>query len=214
MIGRESPSPPGKPSRTAMAMQDMPSDDGRAGPSLLGAAAAALARREPGIPADFLDKFFGRAAPDDLERYQPEQLAAIAVQSWATFAARRQGTPKVRLAPAAMAPGVTALDIVNDDMPFLVDSVVGELTERGLDVLLLVHPVFLVERDEAGTLTGFEDSRHGEGRRESFIHIHIDGAQDEAAMADLVRALEDILEDVRVCVQDWQAMLGRARSAI
>ncbi|HEY2524542.1 MAG TPA: NAD-glutamate dehydrogenase domain-containing protein, partial [Candidatus Binataceae bacterium] len=197
-----------------MAVQDMPSDDGRNGRSLLGAAAAALVRREPGIPADFIEKFFGRAAPDDLERYQPEQLAAIAVQSWATFAARRQGTAKVRLAAAAMTPGVTALDIINDDMPFLVDSVIGELTERGLAVLLLVHPVFLVERDQAGTLTGFEDSRHGEGRRESFIHIHIDGAQDEAAMADLARTLEHILDEVRVCVQDWQAMLGRAREAI
>src|ERR1700739_196179 len=119
-----------------MAIQDTPSDDGRTGPSLRGAPAAALGRREPGIPADFIEKFFGRAAPDDLERYQPEQLAAIAVQSWATFAARRQGTAKVRLSAAAMTPGVTALDIVNDDMPFLVDSVVGELTERGLDVLL------------------------------------------------------------------------------
>jgi len=197
-----------------MAIQDMPSDDGRTGQSLLGAAAAALARREPGIPADFLDKFFGRAAPDDLERYQPEQLAAIAVQSWATFASHRQGTAKLRLAPAAMTPGVTALDIVNDDMPFLVDSVVGELTERNLEVLLLVHPVFLVERDEAGTLTGFEDSRHSDGRRESFIHIHIDGPLDEAAMADLARTLEAILDEVRVCVQDWQAMLKRAREAI
>ena len=197
-----------------MAIQDTPSDDGRTGQSLLGAAAAALARREPGIPADFLDKFFGRAAPDDLERYRPEQLAALAVQSWATFAARRPGTPKVRLATAAMTPGVTALDVVNDDMPFLVDSVVGELTERGLDVLLLVHPVFLVERDPAGTLTGFEDNRHGDGRRESFIHIHIDGLLDEAATADLIRSLEAILDEVRVCVQDWQTMLKRAREAI
>src|SRR5690349_21626739 len=115
MIGRESPSQTGKPSRTAMAIQDTPSDDGRTGPSLLGAAAAALARREPGIPGDFLDKFFGRAASDDLERYQPEQLAATAVQSWATFAARPPGSAKLRLSPAALTPGVTALDIVNDD---------------------------------------------------------------------------------------------------
>jgi glutamate dehydrogenase len=200
--------------RTAMAIQDTPSDDGRTGPSLLGAAAAALARREPGIPADFLDRFFGRAAPEDLERYEPEQLAAIAVQSWAIFAARPPATAKVRLAPAAITPGVTVLDIVNDDMPFLVDSVVGELTERGLDVLLLVHPVFLAERDEMGTLVGFQDTRHGEGRRESFIHVHIDGLHDEAAMADLASSLEDILGDVRLCVQDWQAMLGRAREAI
>ena len=48
------------------------------------------------------------------------------------------------------------LDIVNDDMPFLVDSVLGELNERGLDIRLLVHPVFSVERDAAGALTAFD----------------------------------------------------------
>ena len=44
------------------------------------------------------------------------------------------------------------LEILNDDMPFLVDSVLGELGERAADIRLLVHPVFSVERDQAGRL--------------------------------------------------------------
>jgi glutamate dehydrogenase len=197
-----------------MAIQDTHGDDSRNPPSLLGAAAAGLAHREPGIPGDFVDKFFGRAAPEDLARYRPEQLAAMAAQAWAFFAGRAAGAAKLRLAPAAAMPGVAALDIVNDDMPFLVDSVIGELNERGLAISFLVHPVFLVERDDAGTLTGFEANRRGAGQRESFIHIHIDGLHDAAAMADVARALEGILSDVRVCVQDWQSMLERARETI
>ncbi len=196
-----------------MAIQDTHSGDGRNAPSLLGAAAAALALREPGVAADFLTKFFGRAAPEDLERYRPEQLAAIADQAWAFFAERPPGAAKLRLAPAVV-PGVAALDIVNDDMPFLVDSVIGELNERGLAISFLVHPVFLVERNHAGTLVGFEAGRRGEGTRESFIHIHIDGVADAAAMAEVAGTLEGILAEVRVCVQDWQPMLGRAREAI
>src|ERR1700761_9588615 len=152
-----------------MAIQDTHSDDSRNPPSLLDAAAAAVALREPRVPPVFLAKFFGRAAPEDLARYRPEQLAAMAAQAWAFFAERAPGVAKLRLAPAAAMPGVAALDIVNDDMPFLVDSVIGELNERGLAISFLVHPVFLVERDEPGTLIGFEDSRPGEGKRESFI---------------------------------------------
>ena len=37
---------------------------------------------------------------------------------------------------------MTVLDVLNDDMPFLVDSVLGELNERGVDIRFLVHPVF------------------------------------------------------------------------
>ena len=48
--------------------------------------------------------------------------------------------------------GVAVLEIINDDMPFLVDSIVGEISERGLDIRLLVHPVFTVERSETGKL--------------------------------------------------------------
>ncbi len=196
-------------------MQDSPRIDDRGGtPLLIGAATAALALRDPSLPTEFLAELFGLAASEDLERYSPEELAAIAENAWRFLAQRTPGWPKVRLAPAPTTRGVFVLDIVNDDMPFLLDSVTGELYERALDISLLVHPVFSVERDEAGNLVAFDGTRKDEGRRESFIHIHIDGLEDAAARADVISALEDILADVRVCVQDWQPMLARARETI
>jgi glutamate dehydrogenase len=196
-------------------MQDSPRTENKAGSlPLMGAAGATLARRNPNLPAEFLTELFGLAVPEDLERYAPEELAAIADNSWKFLAQRTAGWPKVRLAPAPGTQGVLILDIINDDMPFLLDSVVGELHERNLDILLLVHPVLSVERDQAGNLTGFDGARKGVGRRESFIHIHFAGLEDAAARASLVSAIEDILADVRVCVQDWQPMLARAREII
>ena len=107
------------------------------------------------------------------------------------------------------------LDIVNDDMPFLVDSVVGELNERGLDIRLLVHPVFIVERDAAGKLAQLQRRAHGRRRSAKASSTFIStGADDAAQRAEIVRALESILADVRVCVQDWQPMLARARDII
>ena len=189
-------------------------EDGHASRSILRSAAAALALRGPGVPEDFLEGFFGQALPEDLECYRAQELAAIADDAWGFFAQRTPGEPKLRLVAADRAPGISVLDIVNDDMPFLLDSVVGELSERSLDIRLLVHPVFTVERDAAGSLLKFGGTRKGDGQRESFIHIHIDGLDDEAARTDLVRALENILADVRVSVQDWRPMLARARDII
>src|SRR5438477_633056 len=80
-----------------------------------------------------------------------------------------------RLARLPDSRGMSVLEVVNDDMPFLVDSVVGELNSRGLEIRLFVHPVFLVERDAAGRLVGFEQEHAVAARRESFIHFHVEG---------------------------------------
>jgi glutamate dehydrogenase len=194
-----------------MAVQNIPRpDDDSAGATRVSAAAALLAGRRRDIPRDFLAELYGHAAPDDLERYGPEELAGIAEQSWSFLLERKPGTPKIGLAPARSPRGAAVLDILNDDMPFLVDSVLGELSERGLDIRLLVHPVFTVDRDEAGRLTAFKGTRKREGRRESFIHVHVADMDDAAHRAEIVRALEDVLADVRVSVQDWRPMLARA----
>src|ERR1700733_2317298 len=129
-----------------MAVQNIPrpADEGTSRP-LITEAAALAAGRWRDFPPDFFAALYGRAPPDDLERYRPEELAAIGEEAWTFLSERTPGSAKISFAPARLSPGVTVLDILNDDMPFLLDSVLGELGERGLDIRLLVHPVFSVE---------------------------------------------------------------------
>jgi glutamate dehydrogenase len=203
-----------------MNVQDLPrgdlphSGDDYASVALIGAVAAELMQRKRDIPDDFPAKLFGLAVPEDLERYTAEELADIAERSWSFLQERQSGTAKMRLESIAAKRGGAVLEIVNDDMPFLVDSVVGEINRRGLDIRLFVHPVFVVERDLAGRLVNFKGARTVGGHRESFIHIHVDGADDAEQRADLVRELESILADVRVSVQDWKPMLSRISGII
>jgi len=198
-----------------MNVQDMPrSDDDYAGVALIDAAAALLAKRARGIADGFVARLFGLAVPEDLERYNADELAGIAERSWSFLAERKAGVPKIRFEPIAAPQGISVLEIINDDMPFLVDSVAGELNRRGLDIRLFVHPVFIVERNLAGGLTTFKGARTVGGLRESFIHLHIEGMEDAAQRAEIVQALENVLADVRVCVQDWQPMLARVRGII
>ena len=198
-----------------MNVQDFPrpSDD-RTGLALVVAAASLLAERRRDIPRDFLAALYGYATPEDLARYRAEELAAIAEQSWSLLAKRKRGAPNIRFEPAPLTPSVAVLEIDNDDMPFLVNSVLGELNERGLDVRLLVHPLFTIERDAAGNLLAFKGTRKADGGRESFIHIHVEGMADAAQRAEIVRALEEVLADVRTCVEDWRPMLARVGEII
>jgi glutamate dehydrogenase len=198
------------------------SKEEQAARQLIEQASADLAARDGKIPKDFLAQLFGRVAADDMVSYAPGQLAQLAQDAWAFLAIRKPGAPKIRFearrgaGSGEGAKAVSVIEIVNDNMPFLVDSVMGELTERGLGVRLVAHPVFSVERDATGHLADFRGTaRVANGTlRESFIHIHVEPIGDKARRAEIVQALEQVLADVRVCVQDWRPMLARVREVI
>src|SRR6516225_7723476 len=156
-------------------------DEERAEEALIAAAAAILRGLNPDVPHDFVAALFSHAEPEDLMHFDPRALASLAAQAWSLLAVRTAGTPRIRLDPPSPALGPRArrddsvLEIVNDDMPFLLDSVLGELSERGVAIHLVVHPVFSVVRDAAGALIAFKGNKNSGGApRESFIHLHVE----------------------------------------
>src|SRR5580658_1654220 len=104
--------------------------------------------RDPGrvvgdLPG-FLSAYYRLVAVEDLIAAGPVRLAATAAQHAALGANRPQGRPAVTVRPGAdtsLTGAQTVIDIVTDDMPYLVDSVTMELNRHGVDVLLIVHPV-------------------------------------------------------------------------
>src|SRR5262245_18179849 len=197
-------------------------EEERASRRLIEQMSTILAGLRDDIPAGFAEELFARAAAEDLLGCEPRELATLAEDAWAFLTDCQPGAPKMRFESRPRPVGaeriksVSVLEIVNDDMPFLLDSVLGELNERGIEVRLVVHPVFTVERDESGVLFAFRGEGHAAGlaTRESFIHIHTARIDDEGARAEVVQALEQVLADVRVCVQDWKSMLSRLQEVI
>lgn len=108
------------------------------------------------------------------------------------------------------------LEILNQDMPFLLDSVSAELHTHSLDIELVLHPLFKTERTTDGKLVqvvGPGDRRWDDGRQESYIAIHLARLPD-VEVDKLVGTLTEILGEVRTAVADWQPMLARLRRAI
>ncbi len=139
------------------------SDEERALAALVAAAGKVLGRDNREVPEDFIAGLFALAAPEDIMRYDPRQLAGLAASAWSFMAVREPGAPKLRFEAFEAGPESrqreSVLEIVNDDMPFLVDSILAELSERGIDIRLIVHPVFGVARDASGRLTAFKGPR-------------------------------------------------------
>ncbi|MBW8751161.1 MAG: NAD-glutamate dehydrogenase [Propionibacteriales bacterium] len=133
---------------------------------------------------------------------------------------RPQGTATVRIftpsvdAEGWSADGHTVVEVITDDMPFLVDSVTMALDQVDHDVHLVIHPQLVVRRDVAGhlheVLDDQADVKAHDVSRESWMHLEIDriGADD---IPPLQQLLEKVLSDVREAVEDWPRMHDRVQ---
>jgi glutamate dehydrogenase len=175
----------------------------------------------------FLRAYFANVDAEDLAGRDPAELAGTAL-SHLMFARQRGRTALVRVFnPTLREHGFTSphtvIEMVNDDMPFLVDSINLALTQRALTLHFLTHPVFTVSRDRAGTLLSLrergETSKDGDQvkgkkpRLESFQHVEVDRIVDPAALDSLAAQIERSMRDVRVACADWTKMCSATRQA-
>ncbi|MFW2349690.1 NAD-glutamate dehydrogenase [Qipengyuania sp.] len=97
---------------------------------------------------------------------------------------------------------MTRIAIINDDMPFLVDSVAATIAALGLSIDRLVHPVIPVERDEKGALKAIPEGDPEDAFWESMIYIEA-ARVDAKTRRQLQETLKTTLADVRAAVADW-----------
>jgi glutamate dehydrogenase len=169
----------------------------------------------------FLQTYFANVDAKDLGARDPKDLAAAAL-SHLLFAKQRGRSALVRVFnPTLREHGFisphTIIDVVSDDMPFLVDSVNLALTERCLTLHLLAHPVFTVSRDAGNLRTLQKRSEPLAGtqqRLESFQHVEVDRIVDPSALKSLAAQIERSLRDVRMACADWSRMRTAARTAV
>jgi glutamate dehydrogenase len=156
----------------------------------------------------FASAFYARMTDDELPMHGANGWAALA-HDFLDFARNRKpGVASVRLFNPTLGKHGwesphTVLQIVNDDMPFLVDSVTMALAELGIGVHVLGHPVVQIERDRLGKLKSV-----GEGANESMMHLEID-RQSAAGSANVERAVRSVLADVASSVADWTQMRAK-----
>ena len=201
-----------------MAVELPASGEESAARALIEQASAALTQRRRDIPVTFIAQLYGRSVPEDVVRYGADDIAALAERAYDFIAERAPGAPKIRCETVPLAVSgdrktTSVIEIINDDMPFLVDSVMGEITDRRLEVGLVAHPMFNVRRN-GSKLLALDAPDAAEGKRESFIHIHLAPIADDAARDEVVRALQIVLGEVQLAVQDWRAMLDRVNGIV
>ncbi|MFG2438903.1 NAD-glutamate dehydrogenase [Streptomyces sp. NPDC048508] len=169
----------------------------------------------------FLQRYYLHTAPEDLSDRDPVDVFGAAFSHYRLAENRPQGTANVRVhTPTVEENGWTCshsvVEVVTDDMPFLVDSVTNELSRQSRGIHVVVHPQFVVRRDLTGKLIevlptrpSAEDLPH-DAHVESWIHVEIDRETDRADLKQITADLLRVLSDVREAVEDWEKMRDAA----
>ncbi|RZJ18448.1 MAG: NAD-glutamate dehydrogenase [Brevundimonas sp.] len=155
------------------------------------------------LERSFLTQAYEDYAADETPEIDGDDLAAVLAAAWRSSAVRKPGEPaSITVGPLTgrdgRATGYDNIQIIQDDGPFLVDSVLGQLADAGVSVRALFHPVVPTGRDAAGA------RMEGAGR-ESMIVVILDPLPQERRDA-LGEALSETLADVRSAVADHAAM--------
>ncbi|MFF2778331.1 NAD-glutamate dehydrogenase [Streptomyces sp. NPDC058052] len=169
---------------------------------------------------DYLQRYYLHTAPEDLTDRDPDDIFGAALSHYRLAENRPQGTANVRVhTPTVEENGWTSshsvVEVVTDDMPFLVDSVTNELSRQGRGIHVVIHPQVLVRRDITGKLIEVLSTQiHGElphdALAESWIHVEMDRETDRADLKQITADLLRVLSDVRETVEDWEKMRDAA----
>ncbi|MGS1094444.1 NAD-glutamate dehydrogenase [Aquamicrobium terrae] len=181
-----------------------------------GGAAGASGKKER-----LLDYLLARAPDEDVAAYDRADLERAATLAEKAVAGHRKGESTVSIAPdsgvSRQGRPVTVITVVNDNMPFLFDSVIGEINETVGEASFVTHPVLNVRYGASGVaeILGDTGSHKGDkdGDRLSVIQVHVGrmSAEEQGALAE---KLARTLEQVRSAVHDWKPMLARLDQAI
>ena len=147
-----------------------------------------------------------------------QDLARLVEEAFGFHAQRGAGEHNIRVRSQTFNGDArrSVVEIVNDDMPFLVDSVLGELRSTGHGADIVLHPIMKVRRDSGGkreAIVGRGDGNWNDGQQESLIVLVIDHVSESQA-ADLQQHFDHTLTQVRASVTDWKAMLIQFEDAV
>lgn len=184
--------------------------------SIIKAALKSLPAKATAELKEFLECFATSMPREDLEMMDPAMLALAAEKHLALSKKRKPGETKIEIFIPEKPSGGTAhpntvIEIINDDMAFLVDSIAAEITHNFKLIHLLVHPLINVSVGKDGKFAHIDKEAKPSSYRQSHIHIELQGTLAVQAAKELEERLRMVIADVRVATRDWQTMRQKLR---
>lgn len=177
--------------------------------------AKTAAQKQSGVLSSnaFSKAFLSGVRKDDLSGIGDAENILIAKSLYDLALERKGGSHKINIFnPDKKRHGVqvtqSVIQIVNDDMPFIIDSITAELSRQNLVIDKLFHPILSVtrQRGQLSSATSLKGAG-ADAQMESIIHIQLDEMLSSDAMNALKERLDIVLKDVRAATSDWRRMM-------
>lgn len=167
----------------------------------------------PGLK-QMLEVLFHEVNEEDQLFFEPQILAEMAENHWTMARERKTGQVKIKIYVPEV-PGLehrrTVVDMVCDDMAFLVDSTAAEINRRDYLINILIHPSAVPEYDSKKGFTGLRTNFKKGEARQSHIHVQINKVLSKAEAKVLEEGLHLVLGDVSAANKHWLAMLQKMK---
>jgi glutamate dehydrogenase len=154
----------------------------------------------------FAESFFRKMPIIDLQALDTQKAVTIVKEAYEFVQNRAAGEIGYDLQPCKEGGGYV-LYLLNEDKPFLVDSILAELSRLGVVPQEVMHPILSIRRDAKGGYQGIEGKN---AKAESLMRIELPAFPAKVKPATLKTQLMNVLGVVGAVVNDWQAMMDRA----
>lgn len=163
--------------------------------------------------ATFAKVYYANVGLEDLMEASAESLESSVFSMWEFALNRHPEEIKIRLYSKKQtgkdhSPSQTIIEIINDNRPFLVDSVIASINSLGYSTHLVIHPVMKIERDKNHVLKAVFPPLQAshDGSYESLIHCEILGSFSPEKLKILEEEVMSSLQDAKAAVEDWLIM--------
>ncbi len=159
-------------------------------------------QKQPKEFHDFIEIFYAELQVRDLKKYSAEELYKINIESFEFFQQRGPNEVKIRVQNCDH---FSIIEIINNDMPFLVDSIAALFDRESIEMKNIWHPIYFCKRDKSGNLIAVEAESKEGLEAESLIHFHINKISD-TIFTDLEEKIQKLLQNIKVVFEDWKEM--------
>ncbi|MCC7304705.1 MAG: NAD-glutamate dehydrogenase [Alphaproteobacteria bacterium] len=182
--------------------------------NLVKKALADLPGNAPGAREKIIRELGSHIPAEDSVHFDEAVFESTAETHWQLAKKRGNGEPRITVSQANMRGHMkTFVNVVSDDMAFLVDSIGAEINKRIYLIDILVHPILYAKYDAQGNLVDLTSERKQGYTRQSHIHVQIRNILSEEAQEDLKKGLIEALRDVYTTNRDWKKMLDALQAA-
>jgi len=165
---------------------------------------------------NFLKTICAAIPEEGLVLFESAFLAEMALSHYKLAKRRGKGQPELRIYSPVIKGHTkrkTLIDIVSDDLAFLIDSIAAEINKHNLLINMLVHPEIYVKYDKSGDLKDISAESKKGYTRQSHIHVRIHETLSDEALKSLEKGLYIALEDVFSANKDWKEMLEKLKQS-